>query len=157
MDTLYNQTNKLIQQTQQVFQTLEGNAKDTLEIETEIQEKINLIYSYHLISDKMQKMRCHQLKYDCRHLQAALEVSRQKRARREAAANEREQLLNRRFTPNPDVTAINIDYAIQQQNSLQNANKGVDENVRYWSKCFGIITFPKINFKGCSSENNGYG
>lgn len=42
--------------------------------------------------------------------------------------NEREQLLNRRFAPNPD-TAINIDYSIQHQNSLQNAHRGVDDMI----------------------------
>lgn len=43
MDTLYNQTNKLIQQTQQTFQVLEGNTANATEIENEIQEKINQI------------------------------------------------------------------------------------------------------------------
>lgn len=72
-------------------------------------------------------MRCDQLKYDSRHLQAALAAAKQKRARREAAITEREQLLSRRFAPNPDATSINIDYSMQHQNSLQNSNRGVDE------------------------------
>nr|XP_023011952.1 probable Golgi SNAP receptor complex member 2 [Leptinotarsa decemlineata] len=138
MDTLYNQTNKLIQQTQYNFQLLEGSGKNAVEIEADIQEKLDTInsncskldlFTLKLPLDQRQnaKMRCDQLKYDSRHLQAALVASQQKRARREAALSEREQLLNRRFAPNPDVTAINIDYAIQHQNSLQNANRGVDE------------------------------
>lgn len=75
------------------------------------------------------KMRSDQLKYDNRHLQAALEAAKQKRIRREMALQEREQLLNRRFAPNPDLTAINMDYSIQHNNSMQNANRGVDEMI----------------------------
>lgn len=43
MDTLYNQTNTLIQQTQYSFQLLEGNPKNAAEIETNIQENIDSI------------------------------------------------------------------------------------------------------------------
>lgn len=43
MDTLYNQTNKLIQQTQQSFQLLESNAKNAPEIEVNIQCQIDSI------------------------------------------------------------------------------------------------------------------
>lgn len=45
MDTLYNQTNKLIQQTQQTFQALEGSVGNYVQIENDIQEKINVINS----------------------------------------------------------------------------------------------------------------
>ncbi|XP_030751344.1 probable Golgi SNAP receptor complex member 2 [Sitophilus oryzae] len=140
MDTLYNQTNKLIQQTQQRFQVLEGNVlgRDPIEVEADIAENIKHInsncekldlYIYKLPIDQRQsvKMRSDQLKYDCKHLQAALDAAKQRRIRRELAASEREQLLNRRFAPNPDLTTINIDYSIQQQHSLHNAHQGVDE------------------------------
>lgn len=43
METLYNQTNKLIQQTQQRFQVLERNIPDALEVEAEISENIKQI------------------------------------------------------------------------------------------------------------------
>lgn len=43
MDTLYHQTNKLIQQTQQSFQALEQNPGGALEIEADIQTKLNSI------------------------------------------------------------------------------------------------------------------
>lgn len=93
-------------------------------------------------------MRCDQLKYDSRHLQAALEASRQRRARRELAASEREQLLNRRFAPNPDLTAINIDYAIQHQNSLQNANRGLDEMLHTGINALDSLRSQRITLKG---------
>lgn len=93
-------------------------------------------------------MRCDQLKYDSKHLQAALVASQQRRARREAAVTEREQLLNRRFTPNPDLTAINIDYGIQHQNSLQNANQGVDEMLFTGASTLESLRSQRLTLKG---------
>lgn len=72
------------------------------------------------------KMRVDQLRYDVRHLQSAIQNFQTKRHRREQEASEREQLLNRRFSPNSE-TAIDLDYSLQAHNSLQNANQGVDE------------------------------
>ncbi|RZC34909.1 Golgi SNAP receptor complex member 2 [Asbolus verrucosus] len=159
MDTLYHQTNKLIQQTQQSFQALEQNSGNLLEIEADIQDKINAInsncekldvYLYKVPIDQRPnaKMRCDQLKYDARHLQAALAASQQKRARREAAASEREQLLNRRFAPNPDLTTINIDYAIQHQNSLQNSHRGVDEMLHTGANALESLRSQRLTLKG---------
>lgn len=65
----------------------------------------------------------------CIFLQAALRAWQQKQQRKMAEINEREQLLNRRFAPNPENTAINMDYSIQHQNSLQNAHRGVDDMI----------------------------
>lgn len=93
-------------------------------------------------------MRCDQLKYDSKHLQAALEALKQKRARKEAAANERELLLSRRFAPNPDVTAINIDHGIQHQSSLQNAHKGVDEMLHTGFNALDSLRSQRITLKG---------
>lgn len=72
-------------------------------------------------------MRSDQLKYDSSHLQAGLEAAKQRRIRRENAAQEREQLLSRRFAPNPDATAIDMNFSMNHQGSLQDANRGVDE------------------------------
>lgn len=71
-------------------------------------------------------MRVDQLKYDIRHLKAAFQVLEKKKQKKMMEINEREELLNRKFAPNPD-TAINIDYSLQHNSSLQNANRGIDE------------------------------
>lgn len=94
------------------------------------------------------KMRCDQLKYDSRHLQAALAAHQQKRARKEAATREREELLSRRFAPNPDITAINIDYALQHQNSLQNAHRGVDEMLHTGANALESLRNQRLTLKG---------
>ncbi|KAJ8912126.1 hypothetical protein NQ315_013215 [Exocentrus adspersus] len=158
MDTLYNQTNTLIQQTQQYFHTLEGNPKNVVDIENNIEDKISVInrncskldsFLFKIPLDQRQnaKMRCDQLKYDSKHLQAALEALKQRRSRREAAANERDLLLNRRFTANADVTTINIDYAIHHQNSLQNANKEVDQMLHTGVNALESLRSQKLTLK----------
>lgn len=93
-------------------------------------------------------MRVDQLKYDSKHLQAALASSQQRRLRKQALANEREELLSRRFAPNPDVTAINIDYALQHQNSLQNANRGVDEMLHTGANALESLRSQRLTLKG---------
>ena len=112
-------------------------------------EKLD-VYLYKVPIDQRPnaKMRCDQLKYDARHLQAALAASQQKRARREAAASEREQLLSRRFAPNPDLTTINIDYAIQHQNSLQNSHKGIDEMLHTGANALDSLRSQRLTLKG---------
>lgn len=163
MDTLYNHTNRLIQQTQQKFQILEGNSKNASEIEAEIIENIKQItnncekldlYVFKLPIEQRQnaKMRSDQLKYDNRHLQAALEAAKQRRIRREMVANEREQLLSRRFAPNPDLTAINIDYSIQHQNSLQGANRGVDEMLFTGANTLDSLRSQRMTLKGAQKR-----
>ncbi|KAL1491346.1 hypothetical protein ABEB36_011955 [Hypothenemus hampei] len=159
MDALYNQTNKLIQQTQHRFKVLEGNNPEALSIEAEISENIRQIqsncekldlYVYKLPLEHRQngKMRSDQLKYDNRHLQAALEAAKQRRIRRETAANEREQLLNRRFAPNPDLMAINMDYALQHHGSLNNANRGVDEMIYTGANTLESLRSQRSTLKG---------
>lgn len=46
METLYHQTNKIVQQVQECFQRLELKGINHDEVEAEIQEKINLINRY---------------------------------------------------------------------------------------------------------------
>lgn len=58
--------------------------------------------------------------------QAALQSWQQKKERRQLERDEREQLLNRRFTSNTE-TSINIDYSLQHHTSMLNAHRGVDE------------------------------
>ncbi|KAK9882503.1 hypothetical protein WA026_021851 [Henosepilachna vigintioctopunctata] len=163
MDTLYHQTNKLIQQTQQTFHSLENNVINALAVEEDIQEKINLInsncekldvYLYKVPIEQRQnaKMRCDQLKYDSRHLQAALAVAQQKRARREAAASEREQLFHRKFEPNPDITTINMDFSIQHQTSLQNSNRGLDEMINTGVNALESLRSQRLTLKGAQRK-----
>ncbi|XP_062562074.1 probable Golgi SNAP receptor complex member 2 [Armigeres subalbatus] len=137
MEALYFQTNSLIQETQQCFQQLSGVRVDSVTVEADIQTKLAainancdrldvLLYKVPVAQRPNAKMRVDQLKYDVRHLQAALKLYQDKRARKEVELAERESLLNKRFTANSE-TSIDIDYSLQHHNSMQNAHRGVDE------------------------------
>lgn len=60
--------------------------------------------------------------------QAALQSWHQKKQRREAEINEREQLLNRRFTANSE-TSIEIDHSLQHHTAMTGAHRGVDDMI----------------------------
>ncbi|KRT80123.1 hypothetical protein AMK59_8328, partial [Oryctes borbonicus] len=158
MDALYHQTNSLIQQTQERFKSLR-HAPNAEEIEQQIQEEINFINSncekLDLMVSKVPiaqrpyaKMRSDQLKYDNKHLQAALISEQQKRKRQELSRLEREQLLNRRFTPNPDATTLDIDYAMQHQDSMHRAHQGVDEMLLTGTSALESLRSQRFTLKG---------
>jgi len=137
MEALYHQTNKIVQEIQQLFQQLNNFVGDSSGIECEILKKIDavngncekldvFVFKVSVGQRQNAKMRVDQLKYDIRHLQAAIEMYQQKKHRREQEATEREQLLSRRFSPNSE-TQIEMDFSLQQHNSMQNAHQGVDE------------------------------
>lgn len=158
MDALYHQTNSLIQQTQEKFKGLR-HGQNPEEIEQEIQERINTINGYCEKLDVMvskvplpqrpnAKMRCDQLKYDNKHLQAALFAEQQKRKRQETARLEREQLLNRRFTPNPDATTLEIDYALQHHDSMNRVHTGVDEMILTGQSALESLRSQRFTLKG---------
>lgn len=107
-----------------------------------------MVFKLPLTQRQNAKMRCDQLKYDSKHLTAALTSSQQKRYRKEQAAQEREQLLNRRFAPNPEQITINLDYAVQQQNSLQRVHNGVDEMLHTGQNALESLKSQRITLKG---------
>lgn len=94
------------------------------------------------------KMRCDQLKYDNKHLQAALFSEQQKRKRQEIARLEREQLLNRRFTPNPDATTLDIDYAMQHSDAMHRVHQGVDEMLSTGTNALESLRSQRFTLKG---------
>lgn len=72
-------------------------------------------------------MECNKTKIYISLPQASLNNAQNKRLRREQERKEREQLLSRRFGPGSDHTAITVDYLGQEQLSLQNSHRNVDE------------------------------
>lgn len=98
-----------------------------------------LVYKVPVAQRHNAKMRVDQLKYDVRHLDAALRTFQDKRQRREVEQNEREQLLNRRFTANSPDLHIDIDHSLQQHNSMTNAHRGVDDMLTSGSNILGNL------------------
>lgn len=107
-----------------------------------------MVFKLPLTQRQNAKMRCDQLKYDSKHLAAALAASQQKRFRRQQAEYEREQLLNRRFAPNSEEITINLDYAVQQQSSLNRAHNGVDEMLHTGQNALESLRSQRITLKG---------
>ncbi|XP_050071125.1 probable Golgi SNAP receptor complex member 2 [Anopheles maculipalpis] len=158
METLYMQTNSLIQETQQCFQRLNDSRFDSSEIEHDIAMKITtvngncdrldvLLFKVPVAQRQNAKMRVDQLKYDIRHLQAALKLYQDKKQRRETELAERESLLNKRFTANTE-TSIDIDYSLQHHNSMQNAHRGVDEMIWTGSNVLDGLRSQRETLKG---------
>ncbi|XP_025405189.1 probable Golgi SNAP receptor complex member 2 [Sipha flava] len=135
MENLYHQTNRLILETQELFHRLESSRSEL--VEADVQSKILtisqncehldiLVHKEPVSRRHNAKLRVDQLKYDYQHLQSALKTHQQNQLKRLRAEQEREELLNRRFTRNADTTIL-IDSSIQHQNSLQGAHRGVDD------------------------------
>uniref|UniRef100_A0A1Y9H2L8 Golgi SNAP receptor complex member 2 n=1 Tax=Anopheles dirus TaxID=7168 RepID=A0A1Y9H2L8_9DIPT len=158
MESLYMQTNSLIQETQQCFQRLNDSRFDSGEIEHDIELKITtvngncdrldvLLFKVPVAQRQNAKMRVDQLKYDIRHLQAALKLHQDKKQRRATELAERESLLNKRFTANTE-TSIDIDYSLQHHNSMQNAHRGVDEMIWTGSNVLDGLRSQRETLKG---------
>ncbi|XP_061382840.1 probable Golgi SNAP receptor complex member 2 [Danaus plexippus] len=156
MEALYHQTTQLIQETSNLFHKLE-NDPDAEKIEGAIQEKINIIkancekldvllFKTPINQRPMAKMRVDQLKYDNTHIQASLTNARNKRYRREQEKAEREQLLSRRF--GHDHTEINVDYLGQEQSSLQNSHRNVDEMLHTGTSILETLRYNRDTLKG---------
>lgn len=163
METLYHQTNSLVQKTQEYFQNLErlkGNYTEA--IEAEIQNGIDtiisncerldiLIHKEPLSRRQNAKLRVDQLKYDTRHLQAALRMYQNEILKKKQEEKEREELLNRRFTRNPiseQDTTILIDHSVQHNLSLQNAHSGMDDMLRSGSSILENMREQRNTLKG---------
>lgn len=166
MESLYHQTNRLIQETQQCFEKLENVCdinSDT--IEREIQARIDsitsncerldiLIYKEPLSRRTNGKLRIDQLKYDKVHLQAALDTYRNRKYQRLQEEREREALLNHHFQPNSyGETSIAMDqgqmiYAQKHHDSLQNANRGVDDMLQSGAGILENLRDQRMTIKG---------
>lgn len=93
------------------------------------------------------KMRVDQLKYDSRHLTAALNSWRNQILRRQQEEEEREALLSRKFTPNDHVD-IMIDNNLQHNNSLNTAVHGVDDLISHGSGILENLRSQRMTLKG---------
>uniref|UniRef100_A0A1B6EQ79 Golgi SNAP receptor complex member 2 n=1 Tax=Cuerna arida TaxID=1464854 RepID=A0A1B6EQ79_9HEMI len=156
MEALYHQTNRLLQETQQCFQDLSlKNPETEKEIQARIDqiisncEKLDIMVHKEPISRRQNaKIRVDQLKYDNKHLQAALRSHQHEMYRRQQEEQEREELLSRRFTHTDHDTSIIIDYSVQHNTSLQNANRGVDDMLRSGSGILDSLRDQRNTIKG---------
>lgn len=160
METLYHQTNKLIQETQHLFSQLERKSSniDLQEVKETIESKLNLINSNCERLDVLclkgpvsqrqnARMRVDQLKYDSRHLAAALNSLCTRMMQRQREEAEREALLAKKFTSNDHVDIL-IDHTVQHNNSMHNAIHGVDDLLQQGSSVLDNLRSQRITLKG---------
>ncbi|EFN79999.1 Golgi SNAP receptor complex member 2 [Harpegnathos saltator] len=160
METLYHQTNKLVQETQHLFSQLEKKSSDAdlQEIKAAIEDKINLVNSNCERLDVLclkgpvsqrqnARMRVDQLKYDSRHLSAALNSWCNRVMRRQREEAEREALLARKFTSNDHVDIL-IDHTVQHNNNLHNAVHGIDDLLHQGSSVLDNLKSQRLTLKG---------
>ncbi|OXU28602.1 hypothetical protein TSAR_005362 [Trichomalopsis sarcophagae] len=148
METLYHQTNKLVQELQHLFSQLDKKNPnlDVAAVEHEIQTKLrninsncdrlDILCSKGPISQRQNaKMRVDLLKYESRHLTSALNKWKQTILSKQRKEAEREALLSRKFTTNDHVD-IMIDHSLQHNTSMHNSINGVDNMLQTG---FGIM------------------
>uniref|UniRef100_A0A914W7P8 Golgi SNAP receptor complex member 2 n=1 Tax=Plectus sambesii TaxID=2011161 RepID=A0A914W7P8_9BILA len=161
METLYQETNSLLQQIHFSLATLErsGNASQANQLEQSIQEQLHVISSncerLDLLVGKEvpakrrnAKYRVDQLKYDCLNLNSALSNIQQKLVLRFRETAEREELLSRRFTAN-DVTSVEMnDAELVHNDRLNTANRNVDDLIDHGQSVMDSLRSQKMSLKG---------
>ncbi|XP_001625463.2 Golgi SNAP receptor complex member 2 [Nematostella vectensis] len=165
METLYQQTNRLILEVQSQLNKL-GFAKgdELTELERHIDailgeissncDKLNILVNKEpAIKRQGAKIKADQLVYDLRHLQTAFHNYQQRRIQREEEERERDELLNKRFLPNNSgETSIMIDHALQHNTGLQNAHQGMDEMISSGSSILTSLREQRNVLKGAQKR-----
>ncbi|XP_062612607.1 Golgi SNAP receptor complex member 2-like [Saccostrea cucullata] len=165
MESLYTNTNKLIQEVQSDLGKLARfTDKDGVHLfENEIQAKIDIIVSncerLTILVNKEPptrranaKLRADQLKYDCQHIQAGLRQLQQKRHMLEQQELDREELMSRTFTANDQDTSIEIDHAVQHHERLAFSNKEVDNMILSGHGVLENLRSQRLTLKGAQRK-----
>lgn len=142
MDALYHETNRCIQFVQNGLGRLDQAPTAQLSmVETEINDQMNIIHSncdrLAILAAKEPahrranaKYRVDQLKYDVKHVIAAITNIRGKRFARENEERQREALLSRSFTTNDEAraeTSIELDAHLEHNQRMTDTHKQMDD------------------------------
>lgn len=166
MESLYHQTNKLIQEVQGDLGRVERTAGNHVHlVENEVQAMIDHIVSncerLEILVNKEPptrranaKMRVDQLKYDCQHIQSALRQLQHKRYMKEEEERERDALLARTFTTNDQDrdTSIQIDAGLSHNTQLQNSHRGIDDLIGSGSSIIENLRDQRVTLKGAHKK-----
>lgn len=161
MERLYHASNSIIEEIHQCFKRYETATSDEASrMESAIQaridelcsncERLTILVNKEPMSRRPQaKMRVDELKYEHRHLQAALGTIQRRRQEREEALQNREDLLTRKFAPNDSRdTSIFIDQSIQFHSRAQDANRNVDDLIGSGSSILNNLREQRTTLKG---------
>jgi len=158
MENLYHRTNQSIQAIQAGLGPFEkASGEEAIHIEADLGDKIesaiqncekldNLVNKEPPTRRANAKVRVDQLKYDCKHLQAAFRNIKYKRFQRDEEIRQREELLSTNFTQND--TSIFMDGALQHNSQLRNSNNRIDELIEHGSGILGNLKDQRETLKG---------
>uniref|UniRef100_A0A023FFN8 Putative golgi snap receptor complex member 2 n=1 Tax=Amblyomma cajennense TaxID=34607 RepID=A0A023FFN8_AMBCJ len=161
MERLYHASNSIVEDIHQCFKKYEVSVgEEAQRIEGIIQEKINelssncerlaILASKEPVSRRQNaKMRVDELRYEQKHLQAALANLQRRRFEREEALQNREELLSKKFATNDSRdTAIYIDESLQFHSRAQSANRNVDDLIGSGSSILTSLREQRTTLKG---------
>ncbi|XP_065886864.1 Golgi SNAP receptor complex member 2-like [Dysidea avara] len=155
MEQLYQQTVRLLQETQKLAHemTMSPLKEGYTPLESKVNENLQQLQQDCFRLENMArkevptrrqaaKYQVEQLVADVRMVQNAYTSRQQKKSQAEQAASQREELLSRRYTPNTPAmdTSITIDAGIQYHDRLQSANSAMDDLLGSASSIIGSIT-----------------
>jgi len=168
METLYHQTNRIFQETQDYFVRLERTQaeEDVQRLQKDIEARLEQLWSncerLDMLANKEPvtrrqnaKLRVDQLKYDIQHLNSALQSMQNRALAREQQAAERELLLNTKFTTNLEAsseTSIMIDRALEHGNALNRSNKYMDDILAQGTAALGNLRDQRSVLKGAQKK-----
>ncbi|KAH6927594.1 hypothetical protein HPB50_006130 [Hyalomma asiaticum] len=161
MERLYHASNSIVEDIHQCFKRYEVSVgEEAQRIEAVIQEKINELSSncerLAILANKEPvtrrqhaKMRVDELRYEQKHLQAALGNLQRRRYEREEALQSREELLSKKFSTNDARdTAISIDESLQFHSRAQSANRNVDDLIGSGTSILSNLREQRTTLKG---------
>ncbi|MCP9262953.1 Golgi SNAP receptor complex member 2 memb-1 [Dirofilaria immitis] len=161
MESLYHETNSLLQQTHFHLGTLEGmrNESDSQKIIQNIYQQLKQIDGNCERLDmfvskepphrrRTAKYKVDQLKFDCRSLHSTVDNLHKHMTNKWRAIAEREELLTQRFRPNDTIRVSIEDNELFLHDRLQSSQNSIDEIIGHGSAILAQIRSQGIGLKG---------
>lgn len=137
--------------------------EDIQTIESELQARIDQIISNcdrldilvnkeHPTRRQNARLKVDQVKYDCQHLQAALQNFQHRRYMKGQQVRERELLMQRTFKTNDEETMIQMDDSLNHHHKLQSAHKGMDDLLSHGSSVIENLRNQRSSLKGIKTK-----
>jgi len=169
MESLYHETNGILEQTQSYFVRLEGtaNEEEFSQLQNEIRrrldhmwancERLDMLAGKEVLARRHNaKIRVEQLKYDLQHLNAALQSQLNRAATLQRERTDRDELLNTKFTTNAasneSETSILINNAMGHQESLTRVNSHLDSILAQGAELMSGLQHQGSTLKGVKKK-----
>ena len=168
MDSLYIQSNGVINEIQSLFPRLEllistNDQKNAVSVESEIEDKLKqldancdkleIMVNKSSPHDRPQlKLRLDQFRYDSRHLLSSLRNLHHKRIQKEREEREREELLTRRFTTNSETNIAIGDYFVDEKAKLTSFHSNLDDMLSSGSNILSSLRDQRGILKGAKTR-----